>query len=48
MGESHAEMTSDLQEELGQNVAIGLCPPIAQPDGPSLISASKGGIDGPR
>lgn len=48
MGDSHAGLKEDLREFLGQAVAFGPCPNFVAPDNKSMISASKGGIDGPR
>ena len=41
-------LTEELEEELGENVAVGKCPDFMGPDNEAMISASKGGIDGPR
>jgi len=41
-------MDEGLRENLGTEVAIGHCPPFNDPDNEAMISASKGGIDGPR
>ena len=48
MGDTHTCMDEDLREHIGDEVAIGLCPPFIGPDNEAMISASKGGIDGPR
>lgn len=48
MGDTHNCMDEDLREHMGDKVAIGLCPPFIEPDNDAMISASKGGIDGPR
>ncbi len=48
MGDSHAELVDDLRCLLGEEVAIGVCPGFNGPDSEAMISASKGGIDGPR
>jgi hypothetical protein len=48
MGNTHATLTEDLEEEIGEEVALGTCPPFIDPDNDRMISASKGGIDGPR
>lgn len=37
-----------LAELIGQEVAFGPCPKFIAPDSDELVSASKGGIDGPR
>lgn len=48
MGDSHATLAEDLREELGVEVAVGVCPRFIDPDNDRMISASKGGVDGPR
>jgi hypothetical protein len=48
MGDTHNCMDEDLREHMGEEVAIGHCPPFIDPDNEAMISASKGGIDGPR
>lgn len=48
MGDSHATLIEDLSEMDGKRVALGLCPRFADADNDAMISASKGGIDGPR
>jgi hypothetical protein len=48
MGETHAELKADLLDCLGQQVAFGTCPAFHEADNKFMISASKGGIDGPR
>jgi hypothetical protein len=48
MGESHAELRAELNEWPGKLVAVGQCPQYCDPDNEQMISASKGGIDGPR
>jgi hypothetical protein len=50
MGDTHHDLREDLEREdvFGTNVAIGLCPPFMEADNPGMVSASKGGIDGPR
>ena len=48
MGDTHATLAEDLGEELGEEVAFGACPRFIDPDNDRMISASKGGIDGPR
>lgn len=45
---SHASLREDLASFAGQTVAVGPCPNFNGPDCESMISASKGGIDGPR
>ena len=39
---------SDLEDMVGETIAIGECPNFSRPDNEGMISASKGGIDGPR
>lgn len=46
--DSHSDLREDLEEWLGIEVAFGICPDFMASDGVNLISASKGGIDGPR
>ncbi len=41
-------LASDLEYLHGRDVAGGVCPPFWEADSPVMISASKGGIDGPR
>lgn len=48
MGRSLNEMVDELESEIGERVAVGLCPNFHLADNESMISASKGGIDGPR
>ena len=48
MGGSHAELNDDLQYHPGKEVAIGPCPRFIEADHEAMISASIGGIDGPR
>lgn len=48
MGERHAELVEDLSEEMGEEVAVGVCPNFINRDNDAMISAAKGGIDGPR
>jgi len=48
MSDSHKDLLEDLESLRGQEVALGVCPDFNAPDNPDLISASKGGIDGPR
>lgn len=48
MGDSLAGLADDLRCLLGEEVAIGVCPGFNGPDSETMISASKGGIDGPR
>lgn len=48
VGQGHSELVKDLNDELGNRVAIGHCPSFSQPDDELMVSASKGGIDGPR
>ena len=48
MGETHAELVEDLSDEMGEEVAVGLCPNFWDRDNDGIVSAAKGGIDGPR
>jgi hypothetical protein len=50
MGDAHEELTTDLRVMMGTAtaVAVGSGPHFNAPDSNELISASKGGIDGPR
>jgi hypothetical protein len=48
MGDTHTSLRDDMLEFLGEEVAVGHCPDFIAADGPSMISASKGGLDGPR
>lgn len=48
MGGTHRDLMEDLQDWMGQLVAVGPCPPFFEEDNETMISASKGGIDGPR
>lgn len=48
MGDNHACLVEDLREFIGEEVAVGLCPNFIAADHEAMISASKGGIDGPR
>ena len=41
-------LRSDLEDLWGESIAIGICPDFIAPDNERMISASKGGIDGPR
>ncbi len=41
-------LKADLEEMKGETIAIGKCPDFTGADNDSMISASKGGIDGPR
>jgi hypothetical protein len=47
-GDDHEDLRGDLENLEGRAVALGPCPDFNAPDGDDLISASKGGIDGPR
>jgi hypothetical protein len=46
--ETHTEMRSSLAEAAGRSIAVGTMPPFHLRDNDRMISASKGGIDGPR
>ena len=48
LGDSHGDLLEDLADLQGEFVAIGACPPFTDADNDAMISASKGGIDGPR
>jgi len=48
LGASHAELLEVLQEHDGVEVMVGICPDFSAPDHDGLVSASKGGIEGPR
>lgn len=48
MGDTTSSLNEDLREHMGENVAIGACPNFIAEDNESMISRSKGGIDGPR
>ena len=48
MGCTHAELARDLEDEIGEEVALGKCPRFIDADHERMISASKGGIDGSR
>ena len=48
MGESHSALARDLEDEIGEEVAFGICPRFIDADHDRMISASKGGIDGAR
>ncbi len=46
--EGHEAMREDFEEFMQDTVAFGKCPDFTGPDNATMISASKGGIDGPR
>lgn len=48
MGDTHDWLLEDLHDFIGVEVALGPCPNFNMPDCETMISASKGGIDGPR
>jgi len=48
MGDTHVSLREDLQDFLDEEIAVGPCPNFIAADHGSMISASKGGIDGPR
>jgi hypothetical protein len=48
IGDSHSSLIEDLTDFVGRPVAVGLCPRFIDADNYAMISASKGGIDGPR
>ncbi len=43
-----SNLTEELREYMGSKVAFGLCPDFSVADHDGMISASKGGVDGPR
>ena len=45
MGDTHASLRDDMLEFVGEEVAVGPCPDFIAADGPTMISASKGGIE---
>jgi len=47
-GESHRELEEDLQDWMGTEVAVGVCPDFWASDHEGLISRAKGGVEGPR
>jgi hypothetical protein len=48
MGNTHAELARDWDDESGEEIAFGICPRFIEADHDRMISASKGGIDGAR
>lgn len=48
MGDTHATLIEDIVDIEGNPAAVGHCPNFIQADHDGMISASKGGIDGPR
>ena len=48
MADTETDLIDDLEDRLGGFVAVGPCPPFFEGDNDRMISASKGGIDGPR
>lgn len=46
--DSHSDLRENLDEWSGIEAVFGVCPEFMASDGVDLISASKGGIDGPR
>ncbi len=48
LGSGHDSLREDLADFCDQSIAVGLCPDFNVPDNDRMISASKGGIDGPR
>lgn len=48
MGDSHADLRADLELLVGRFVAVGICPPFTSNDNDEMISASVGGVNGPR
>jgi hypothetical protein len=47
-GDSQEHLRETLSDFSGTAVALGVYPPFWEPDGDTLISAAKGGVDGPR
>ncbi len=47
-GDNHSDLTEDLTEVFGRRVAVGCLPDFTGSDNDAMISASKGGVDGPR
>ena len=48
LGQGHESLKDDLESLAGRPVAVGSCPNFIAPDNDSMVSAAKGGIDGPR
>lgn len=48
MGDTHATLIEDLSDIDGKPAAVGLSPRFIEADNEAMLSASKGGIDGPR
>jgi len=48
MGDTHEDLEEDLTDRMGEMVALGPCPQFWDEDNERMVSASKGGIDGPR
>ncbi|MDB5347100.1 MAG: hypothetical protein JWP89_5477 [Schlesneria sp.] len=48
LGDTHLDLLEDLNDCKGHPVAFGPVPPFCEADNEFMISASKGGIDGPR
>ena len=48
IGASQAELRESLLELIGAEVALGRCPEFCVADHEGLVSAAKGGVDGPR
>jgi hypothetical protein len=48
MGDTHQGLREDFLEHFGFEVAFGPCPNFSTEDHAAMISASKGGMDGPR
>ncbi len=47
-GNDRKDLVDSIRELMGQEVACGVCPNFIVADHEGLISAAKGGIDGPR
>lgn len=50
MGDMHRDLREELEQEdvFNTEVAVGPLPPFNDPDNNNMVSASKGGVDGPR
>ncbi len=48
IGDSHDDLIESLNDYIGMPVSLGPCPHFNDPDNEDMISAAKGGIDGPR
>jgi hypothetical protein len=48
LGDTHLDLLEVLNNLKGHSVAFGRVPPLCEADNEFIVSASKGGIDGPR